>query len=111
MNAGELIQRVRLQQLVEGKDATGALTRTWVNVVAAGDGKLWARVRDMTGRQFVAAGATQNEVTTEIRIRLRAGIVAKMRVLHRDKIYDIQAPLERDQRWLDLMCTQGVNDG
>lgn len=111
MNPGELDKRVTLQQLVEGKDATGALTRNWVNVIPGSDGKLWARVRDMTGRQFIAAGAKQNEVTTEIRIRLRAGIVASMRVLHHDKIYDIQAVLERDQRWLDLMCTEGVNDG
>jgi len=111
MNPGELDKRVMLQQLVEDKDATGALTRNWVNVIQGGDGKLWARVRDMTGRQFIAAGAKQNEVTTEIRIRLRSGVAASMRVLHRDKTYDIQAVLERDQRWLDLMCAEGVNDG
>lgn len=111
MNPGELDQRVTLQRLVDGKDPSGARTEVWANVVTAGDSKVWARVRDMTGRQFVAAGAGQNEVTTEIRIRKRAGVAAKMRVLHGSKIYDIQAPLERDGRWLDLMCTQGLSNG
>lgn len=104
MNPGELDKRVTLQRYTESKDASGALIMAWANVITAGDGKLWARVRDMTGRQFVAAGATQNTVATEVRIRLRDGIQAKMRVLHREKIYDIEAVLERDGRWLDLMC-------
>jgi SPP1 family predicted phage head-tail adaptor len=111
MNPGELNKRVTLQRHVQSKDASGALVMVWVNVIPAGDGKLWARVRDMTGRQFVAASATQNSVTTEIRIRLRDGVHAKMRVLHRQEIYDIEAVLERDDRWLDLMCTQGLNNG
>lgn len=111
MNPGELDKRVTLQHHIEGKDASGARTQVWANVIAAGDGKVWARVRDMTGRQFVAAKAIQNSVSTEIRIRMRDGVEAKMRIVYRQKIYDIEAVLERDGRWLDLMCTQGLNNG
>jgi SPP1 family predicted phage head-tail adaptor len=111
MNPGELDQRVTLQQLGATKNALNEPIANWQNVIAAGDGKLWARVRDMTGRQFIAAAATQNAVLTEIRIRKRDGVEAKMRVLHRQAVYDIEAVLERDNRWLDLMCTRGKNDG
>ena len=111
MHPGELNKRVTLQRLVDGKDSSGARTQVWANVVTVGDGKVWARVRDMTGRQFVAAAATQNAVSTEIRIRQRAGVVATMRVLHGAEIYDIEAALGRDGRWIDLMCTQGLSNG
>jgi SPP1 family predicted phage head-tail adaptor len=111
MNPGELDQRVTLQEQGTTKNALNEQVDGWVNVLAAGDGKLWARVRDMTGRQFIAAAATKNAVMAEIRIRKRPGIAAKMRVLHRQDIYDIEAVLERDGRWLDLMCTRGQNNG
>lgn len=111
MTPAELDKRVTVQQRGEGKDASGAIVQGWVNVIGTGDGKLWARVRDMTGRQFMAATATQNAVTTEIRIRRRLGVAAKMRVLCGADIYDIEAVLVRDKRWIDLMCTRGLNNG
>ena len=113
MTPGELNKRVTLQRRVDGKDSSGTILQAgvWVNVVTAGDGKVWARVRDMTGHQFVAAGGTQNAVSTEIRLRQRAGVVAKMRVLFGADIYDIEAALGRDGRWIDLMCTRGLNNG
>ena len=110
MSAG-IDKRVTLQRLAEGKDATGAPLAEWVNVVTPGDGKLWASIKDLTGRQYVAAGAGQNAVSTTIRIRKRAGVVAAMRVLHGGAVYDIEAVLEKDGEWLDLMCTKGVNSG
>jgi uncharacterized phiE125 gp8 family phage protein/SPP1 family predicted phage head-tail adaptor len=113
MTPGELNKRVTLQQRGAGKDSTGSIVQGsgWVNVIGTGDGKVWARVRDITGRQFVAAAATQNGVTTEIRIRRRLGITAKMRVLFGQDIYDIEAVLAPNDRWLDLMCARGVNNG
>jgi SPP1 family predicted phage head-tail adaptor len=111
MTPGELNKRVTLQQRGAGKDSSGAATHGWTNIIGTGDGKVWARVRDMTGRQFIASTATQNEVTTEIRIRIRHGIAEKMRVLVGAEIYDIQAVLTRDDRWIDMMCTKGLSNG
>lgn len=111
MSAAALNKRVALQQRTQGQDETGAPLTTWANVITTGDGKVWASVTDMTGRQYIAAKAGQNSVSTTIRIRWRAGIVAAMRVLHEADVYDIEAPLDRDGRWLDLMCVKGVNNG
>lgn len=111
MESNELDKRVTLQHLGEVVNELNESTEDWVNFIPAGDGKLWARVRDMSGRQYIAATASQNSVVTEIRIRKRDGVVAKMRVLHQGDIYDVEAVLERERGWLDLMCTKGQNNG
>jgi SPP1 family predicted phage head-tail adaptor len=82
----------------------------WVNVLPD-NGKLWASVVDLSGRQFVAAGGKQNEIQTQIKIRRRAGVIPSMRVLCGGFIYDIQAVLQRDQHFLYLMCSKGMSDG
>ncbi|MDC8756258.1 phage head closure protein [Janthinobacterium fluminis] len=104
-----LNKRVLLQVRSVAQDEAGEpLPAAWVNVVADGDGKLWAEVRDVSGREFVAAGATQNTVLTTITIRHRGGIAAAMRVLHGADIYNIEAVLGRDGRQLLLMCSRGI---
>lgn len=103
-----LNKRILLQVLQAGQDEAGQPTDDWTNVVTDGDGKLWAEIRDLTGREFIAAGATQNLVHTKITIRYRAGVLPKMRVLHGADVYNIEAVLGQDQRTLALMCSRGA---
>jgi SPP1 family predicted phage head-tail adaptor len=105
-----LDKRVVLQAKSSARDSLNKKVDSWNNVIP-GDGKMWARVTDITGRQFVTAGAMQNAVQTEIVIRRRAGVVPSMRVLHVGTVYDIQAVLERDRHWTILMCTKGLSNG
>lgn len=105
-----LDKRVTLQQRGAGRTALNAPTKDWVNVLP-GDGKMWAWVKDLSGRQFVAGGGTQNQVQTEIGIRRRAGVTPDMRILHGGFAYDIQAVLEHDRSWLILMCKKVVFNG
>ncbi|QJE03048.1 phage head closure protein [Massilia forsythiae] len=105
-----LDKRVTLQARSGTRDGLNAPARSWANVLG-GDGKMWAWVRDITGRQYVAAGGTQNTVQTEIGIRRRAGVLPSMRVLHGGFTYDIQAVLEHDRNWLILMCKKGPANG
>jgi SPP1 family predicted phage head-tail adaptor len=112
-NAFALDKRVLLQAKGTARDALNKPIKSadnWVNVLP-GDGKIWARITDITGRQYVAAGGTQNPVQTEILIRRRVGITASMRVVYAGVVYDIQAPLERDAHWMVLMCTKGLTNG
>ena len=104
-----LNKRITLQVMGPTQDAAGQpVAADWANFIADGDGKLWAEVRDVSGREFVAAGATQNKVMTTITIRYRAGVAAKMRVLHGTDVYSIEAVLGQDQRTLALMCSRGA---
>ena len=109
--AHRLNKRVTLQKKVKGKAPGGAPAETWENVITTGDGKIWAGKRDLTGRQYVAAGGTQNSVQTEWEIRGRAGVIASMRIVHGADIYDIEAVLEQQDGSLKLMCSKGANRG
>lgn len=107
--AARLNKRILLQVMGPAQDAAGQpIAADWTNVVADGDGKLWAEIRDLSGREFVAAGATQNQVVSTITIRHREGVAAKMRVLHGSHIYNIEAVLGQDGRTLALMCSRGT---
>ena len=102
----KLNRRVVLQSLVPGQDEYGQPLLTWQDVDT-----VWAAVEDLTGREFVNAGGTQNAVTTKITIRYRAGIVAQMRTVYNDEAYNIEAVLGQDVRTLLLMCSRGANNG
>lgn len=109
-NPFTLDKRVTLQARSGGRDALNAPVKAWANVLP-GDGKLWASVKDITGRQYVAAGGTQNSVQSEITIRRRAGVLPSMRLLHGGFVYDIQAVLDRDATWTVMMCKKEVFHG
>lgn len=107
-----LDKRVTLQTRSTTRDALNKPIDAWVNVLP-GDGQSWARIRDISGRQFVAAGGTQNAVQTEITVRRRGDVLPlpSMRILHGSVVYEIVAVLAPDNRWLTLMCTKGVSNG
>ncbi|MYM25778.1 phage head closure protein [Duganella sp. FT135W] len=108
--AATLNKRVLLQRLSGAQDEAGQPgVAGWVNVIESGDGKIWAGIRDVSGREFVAAGGTQNSVITTITIRHLPNVQASMRVLHGDDVYNIESVLGTEGRNLKLMCKRGVS--
>ncbi len=67
---------------------------------------VWAAVEPQAGREFVAAGAAQSQLTTKIRIRWRAGITSADRVSHDGRVYDVQSVIDYKSahREVVLMC-------
>ncbi|SMP71954.1 phage head closure protein [Noviherbaspirillum suwonense] len=103
----KLKHRVMLQQRGPGRDEYGQeVDANWTDVVS-----VRAAVEDISGRQYVAAQATQNSVQTKVTIRQRDGIVPTMRVVWNDTNYDIEAVLETQEGTLELMCKKGVSNG
>ena len=102
----QLNKRVTIQQQGAGRDEAGGVVAGWTDVET-----VWAGIRDLMGKQYVAAQATQNPVTSEITIRFREGITAAMRVVHGADIYDVQDVLGTDRRTLKLMAVRGINNG
>lgn len=72
-----------------------------------------AEVVPLSGREFLQASATQNEVSARIEIRWMPGVEPNMRVRHDGNVYSIQAvlPDPTGRRHLTLMVSRGVNDG
>lgn len=110
MRAGGLRHRVTLQRPEHTQDpVTGEMTPSWVDVA-----KLWAGVEPVSVNQFVSAATSQSKVSARIVIRYRAGIDSTMRILHRDKIYNVEGVLAdkvSGLEYLTLPCSEGVNDG
>jgi SPP1 family predicted phage head-tail adaptor len=96
-------KRIRIQQRGAGVDEAGQPIDAWTDVC-----QVWADIRDISGREFVAAGAERAEVTTRIRIWRRGDISRAMRVLHGATVYDIKAPLDEGGDTTLLMCTKVV---
>ena len=108
LNAGELDQRVTLQQRAAGVDALGQDSATWADVAT-----VWAKAEPLRGREFFAAGQAHSEVSVRFRIRYRTGVLPTMRALWRGVPHDVVAVLEPhgDKVSLELMCSTGARDG
>lgn len=110
MQAGRLRHRVLLQRTVKAQSpVTGGITEIWVDVAT-----IRAEIVPSSAREFVAAMATQNEVTTRITVRYRTEISNKDRIVFRGKIYNIEGVLPdavSGREYLTLPCSEGVNDG
>ncbi len=88
------------------QDANGEMVPGWPTFAT-----VWAEVEDISGREYVVAGSTQNSVTTTMTIRYRAGVIQNMRVMMGAVPYNIEAVLGQDKKELLLMCSRGVNNG
>lgn len=88
---------------------TGDINKTWRDIAI-----VWAEVYPLSAREFIAAQASQGEITTRIMIRFRTGITRKHRIIFRGSIYNIEGVLpdpESGREYLTLPCSEGVNDG
>lgn len=103
MRAGRLNKRITIQSPAAGQDATGEPAVGWTDIAT-----VWASIVDVSGREYVAAGGTQNSALTKITIRHRDGIVPSMRVVHGSDAYNVEAVLGQDRRSLLLMCSRSA---
>lgn len=111
IDAGRLRHRVSIERLVVTLDSDGQRVESWDDAFGR---LLPAEITPLSGRELVAAAAVQSRVSTRIRIRHRPGITASMRVLHRGRIYVIEAPTEDAASGVDyltLHCSHGPAEG
>ena len=111
MKAGSLRHRIVIQQLVAGsppQTSSGEPNDVWTDLVT-----VWASIEPLNGRELFAAQEHDSEVTVRIRIRYRSGITHLMRISHDGKYYDIRAVIDPQLlgEQLQLLCTQGLNNG
>ena len=101
MQAGRLDQRVTIERQSTTPGPLGQPVNVWAPLMT-----VWAAVDPLVGREYIAAGAMQSQVTTRVRMRYRPGIKATDRVIHDGKTYGIVSVIDvRSQgRELVLMC-------
>jgi SPP1 family predicted phage head-tail adaptor len=111
MRAGKLRYTVTIEQRSDTPNANGDTVTAWATFAA----NVPASINDLSGRELIAAAATQSEISTRITIRYLAGVNAAMRVRGSDgRLYNIAAVVGDNKsgaEWLTLVCSQGLNDG
>lgn len=102
LQAGKLDRRARIEQKIVTRDAYLAEVVSWAEVAT-----VWAGKRDLSGREYFAAAATQSDVDCEITIRWRAGIGPELRLVMDGAVYDIESVTEIGRReGLLLRCSR-----
>lgn len=123
LEAGRLRHEVRIERFDYVRDSSGEavqdpnageIAREWVEVAT-----VRAAIEPLSGREFIAAQATQSQVSARIVIRQRDDVDAACRLVHvrlgrPDVIYNVHGILadpDSGLEYLTLPCSQGVNDG
>lgn len=117
--AGRLRHRILIERYVLAVDSngdvvqdpnTGETTGTWQELAT-----VWAAIEPLSAREFLAAQATQSQVTARIVIRHRNDIDASMRLVHmvsgvRGKMFNIHGLLSDADSGLEYI-TMPVSAG
>lgn len=97
--AGELRHFVRIEKPKSYQDPiTGELCSKWEMVA-----QVYAQIVPNSAREFIAAKATQSEVSGRIVIRHRSDVDATMRVVHRGVAYQVLGVLADPVSGLEYM--------
>ncbi len=86
VNAGELRHRITIRKPSVTQDDIGNEIVSWGDFV-----KTWAAAQNLHGSEYFAAAARQAEKTVKFKIRYVRGIDTTMRIVFRDKEYDIKS--------------------
>lgn len=109
--AGEMRERVELQQRAAGRDSLGQPNGAWSAVAT-----VWAKVEQLRGREWFAAGQMQAETVVRFTIRFRSDIDETFRVVWRNGAHEMTSPPIQvgnngHREALELMCSRGIRDG
>lgn len=104
MRSGNLKHKISIQTYTETQDEFGDSINQWTEFKPA-----YANIKPISSKEFYKAG-THNEVTHKIELRFVNGIVPKMRVKYKDRIFRIESVLNirEENKTLHLMCTEVV---
>ncbi|MDK2918990.1 MAG: hypothetical protein PWQ37_1723 [Candidatus Petromonas sp.] len=84
VNIGELKHRITFQRLTTSINDNGFEVKTWEPFKI-----VWAKVENLHGREYFTAAQVKAERTVKFTIRYIEGIDETMKILFKDKIYNI----------------------
>jgi SPP1 family predicted phage head-tail adaptor len=112
INAGQLRHRITIQYFVSVKDELGQESESdgnWLDFK-----QVWADIKTMQGREYFAAAAVQAENTTRFIIRYTPDITSDMRIIYKERVFDIvQPPINDDElfKTLTIITKEGGQIG
>ncbi|ODA66839.1 Phage head-tail joining protein [Methyloligella halotolerans] len=101
--AGALRHRLILEERAKVDDGGGGFTESWNTVTT-----LWGVVRPLRGDEQLVAGRLAGNVSHLITLRYRDGVVPEMRFRQGERVFEIHAVIDPDERkcWLRCQCEE-----
>jgi SPP1 family predicted phage head-tail adaptor len=94
-----LRHRITLEAAQRTGDGAGGAAVTWEPVA-----DVWASIRPLTGGEAVIADGTRGRITHEIWLRRRDVIAPHMRFRQSERIFEIRAVIDVDERRRRFRC-------
>jgi SPP1 family predicted phage head-tail adaptor len=109
LDAGKLRQRLTILELTTEQDSdTGEMEESWVELAT-----VWGSFEPYSVKDYLAAGTMQEQTMARAVIRYRDDVSSNMRVLFRERVYNISGPPlpdpESGKEYLTLMLAEVVN--
>jgi SPP1 family predicted phage head-tail adaptor len=111
--AGDYRKRLIFQERSTSQDSFGGQSETWNEVVT-----VWGEITPLTSREQMAAAAVQVNLSHYIFVRFHPLLadpkaVSAMRVLYGSRIFNLSAPLNTEERNIELVipAIEGLNKG
>ncbi len=100
---GMLRHRIILESAAVTPDGGGGESLVWQPVAT-----LWAAIRPLSGRERFSAGEFSAQVSHEIILRYRAGVLPAMRFRKGSRIFEIRAVMDENERRrrLRVLCEE-----
>lgn len=97
-----------MQEYSSSRDSYGAEAEAWSDTA-----KVWASIEPLRSKEYFAAQQINAEVNTKIMLRYRTGIKPDTRVLFQNRVFEILAVINKDERNIELvlMCKEVLDDG
>lgn len=103
INAGNLTDRIVIEQASETRNAVGEVTLSWATFAT-----VWADVQALSGREAERYGQMVGFTGHKVTIRQLAGVKPAMRILYQgSRTLEIGAINEYERAWyMELICTE-----
>lgn len=103
MQGGRLRHRLTIQEPIDTRNHLNELVRTWSTWAT-----VYGAVEPLRGQEFFDAEQVQGELWHRVRVRYREGYTTHMRILHLDRVLQIQAVIDVEERHreMQLMCRE-----
>ena len=102
ISAGDLTERVVIEEATETQNSVGEATLTWSTFAT-----VWAKVRSMSSREAERYGQVVGFNGHMVTIRALPGVTTGMRVVYRGRTLEIGGINEFDRIWYqELACTE-----
>lgn len=100
LRAGDYRHSITIQQTTQTRDAVGGITDTWSTYLTA---RASVEPLQMGSREYWDAKKFSAEATHLMRMRYRSGVTPKMRVSWDSRLFDIEYPLNTEERNRELI--------